>query len=108
MVESQLSSPLTVGDQGVPQGSLLWPFCFLLFYNDFPANRKQGESVLYADDSTDNVSSAHPKDLQNKVQSEAETSVSWVKDNLICSGNKTKLMVIGTKELRKSRLEDPN
>jgi hypothetical protein len=36
---------------------------------------------------------------------EANKSTSWVKDNkLVCSGSKTKLLVIGTKELRNCKL----
>ena len=34
MVESRLSDPLPVGDQGVPQSSLLGLLCFMIFYND--------------------------------------------------------------------------
>ena len=68
-----------------------------------------GLSVLYADDDTDNVSDSDPENLQRKIQSVANKSTSWVKDNkLVCSGSKTKLLVIGTKEIRKSKLISQN
>ena len=45
--------------------------------------------------------------MEQKIQAEADFSTAWVKDNrLVCSGSKTKLLVIGTKELRKSKLEN--
>jgi len=46
MVESSLSNPLSVGSQGVPEGSLFCQLCFLLFYNDFPVTREVGESSI--------------------------------------------------------------
>ena len=43
--------------------------------------------------------------MQKKIQREANLSTEWVKDNkLMCSGSKTKLLVVGTKELRKTKL----
>ena len=86
-VESRLSDPRMIGDQGVPQCSLLGLILFLIYYNDFPSIREEGSSVLYADDDTDNVSDSNPQTLQYKIQNEANLSTAWVKDNkMICSG----------------------
>ena len=64
---------------------------------------------MYADDDTDNTSDIDPVILRNKIQKEADLSISWVQDNkLVCSGAKTKLLVVGTRELRNSKLVKQN
>ena len=41
-----------------------------------------------------------------KLQHQADNSVNWIQDNMIlCSGDKTKLLVLGTMGLKKSKLE---
>ena len=66
-------------------------------------------SVLYEDDDTDNVSDGNPEILHDKIPREAYLSTNWVKDDkLVCSGPKTKLLVVGTRKLRNCKLESPN
>ena len=92
-----------------PYSTLLGPLIFLLFNNDFPASAIEGDSVLYADDDTDNVHAKDVEELKAKIQREADRSTDWVSDNrMVCSGSKTKLLVIGTTQLRNSLLNGDN
>ena len=92
-----------------PYSTLLGPLILLIFNNDFPASAIEGDSVLYADDDTDNVHAKDVEELKAKIQREADRSTDWVNDNrMVCSGSKTKVLVIGTTQLRNSLLNGNN
>jgi len=73
----------------------------LINSNDFPACHESGESVVYVDDDTDMVHHANLDELQSLIQTEACNSARWLGDNRLCvTGEKSKLMVIGTQKLK--------
>ena len=104
-IESKLSPSLDLFDYGAPQGSLLGGLLFIINENDFPGCRLEGESVLYVDDDSDLVADEDPNILINKIQREADASCDWLRDNRMCvSGEKSKLLILGTEELKRARI----
>ena len=106
-VESKMSDYLECEDSGAPQGSILAGLFHVIQSNDLPDCHEEGESVVYVDDDTDSVHSGDPEQLVEKLQREVNNTVSWLKDNRLCvAGDKSKLLVVGTSELRTDRLTD--
>ena len=61
--------------------------------------------MLFVDDDTDIVEDSEPDQLIQKNQNEADLSCGWLQDNrMVVAGDKSKLLIIGTKELRKRKL----
>ena len=104
-VEDKQSTKENPGDHAAPQGSILGGLIFLNNENDFPACKDEGESILFVDDDTDVVNDIDPVQLAAKIKNKADLSCSWLKDNRMCvAGEKSRLLIIGTKELRRSKL----
>ena len=103
-VESKTSEPLQGDDHAVPQGSVLGGLLHVLNSNDLPACHEDGEGVVYVDDDSDTVHASDPKELLEKIEKEANNSADWMKDNRLCvSAGKSKLLIIGTKQLKTSK-----
>ena len=106
-IESKQNSPIQLEDYRVPKGSVLGGLLFIIFSNDFPDSCIEGNSVVYVDDDTDVTRDKHFSVLEEKMQREANRSTAWLSDNgMKVAGDKSKLLVIGTQELRRARTEN--
>ena len=120
MVDGCLSPPLSI-TCGVPQGSILGPLLYILFTNDIPDLVHDhpvsflspsphcadcGSTVCYVDDSTYSHGEADPAVLSHKLTQQYDKISDYMAANkLVINGDKTHLVVMGTKKTAAKRQE---
>ena len=81
---------------GVPQGSILRPLLFLIFFNDLP-KFLSCQIEVYADDSTLSVSGTTIEEIGNSLTENCAIVSKWMSGNKMkLNANKTHLMTLGT------------
>ena len=78
--EERVSSGLLPISVGVPQGSVLGPFLFLVYINNLP-NSCESKIVLYADDSVWLCSDVNTKKLKSKWENLFLQLENWINSN---------------------------
>ena len=86
---------------GVPQGSILGPLLFILFFNDLPSCLTYCEVIKYADDTVLLVSDKDFFIIESKLSSDMEAIDTWCRKNdliLNLSKGKTEAMLFGSSQ----------
>ena len=87
------SSTLTM-EYGVPQGSILGPLLFIIYFNDIPEIAKYAKFILYADDANIILTANTIDEINNQLQNLICNLLKWVKCNgLSLNLKKTKYMI---------------
>ena len=83
---------------GVPQGSILGPLLFLIFFNDLPATLESSVDS-YADDTTVTASGKTVQEISSILTRDCSKVSDWMRSNkLKINPDKTHLLTLGTTE----------
>ena len=92
------SYPVTCG---VPQGSILGPLLFLVYFNDFIKVVKHSKVIKYADDTVLYIGSSKVDDIQSKLEEDLNQIAHWFHLNELVINTKvgkTESMLFGTNQ----------
>ena len=90
--------------RGVVQGSLIGPILFILYMNDVPSCIREGDLVLYADDTTHLVRCSGRRDADERVEMATGRLRSWFDRNDLAM-NEEKTAVVHFFTTRREAIE---
>ena len=100
LVNDTFSSCQTI-KTGVPQGSILGPWCYLLYCNDMPRCVKNCKIVLYADDTILITSNKDLAEVKRELSEDMSNCFHWLTNNgLAMHKGKTEALIISSKRKR--------
>ena len=93
-----LSDPNPI-NTGVPQGSILGPLLFLIFFNDVHSPLRHCKIITYADDTVISTSSSDIDVIQSNLSQDLHNLSNWFRDNELIFNlkkGKSEVMLFGT------------